>query len=229
MSPSPFDTAACLDGLLRSRCSVRAFRDEPVPRERVTEILRVAARAPSNSNTQPWQVYALAGEGIRQVEAAIITVFDSGQLPPSHHFPASLPEAYGARQADFAARYYEALAIDRSDTAARARQTRRNFGFFGAPVGLVFAIDAGLKPHSWLDLGLYLQSVMLAARARGLDTCPQVSFAPYHAVIAPLLGMPSEQVTVCGMSLGYRDERAAVNGLETPREPVESFVRFAGF
>ncbi len=229
MTLSIDDTAACLDGLLRSRCSVRAFRDEPVPRETVLEILRVAARAPSNSNTQPWQVYALAGEGIRRVEAAITAVFDSGQLPPAHHFPTPLPEAYGARQADFATRYYEALGIDRADATTRARQTRRNFGFFGAPVGLIFTIDACLKPHSWLDLGLYLQSVMLAARARGLDTCPQVSFAPYHAAIAPVLGMPDGQVTVCGMSLGHRDERAPVNAFETPRRDVAGFVRTLGF
>ncbi|RFP79299.1 nitroreductase [Hydrogenophaga borbori] len=229
MSTSTFDTTACLDGLLRSRCSVRAFRDEAVPRETVLEILRVASRAPSNSNTQPWQVYALAGPAIRELEAAIAAVFDSGQLPPPHHFPVPLPDEYGVRQADFAARYYQALGIDRSDAAARARQTRRNFGFFGAPVGLIFAIDACLKPHSWLDLGLFLQSVMLAARARGLDTCPQVSFAPYHAVIAPLLGMPDGQVTVCGLSLGYRDERAPVNSVETPRRGVDAFVRTLGF
>lgn len=229
MTLSIDDTTACLDGLLRSRCSVRAFRDEAVSRETALEILRVASRAPSNSNTQPWQVYALAGKAIREMEGAITAVFDSGELPPTHHFPTPLPEAYGARQADFAARYYQALGIDRMDAAARARQTRRNFGFFGAPVGLIFSIDACLKPHSWLDLGLYLQSVMLAARSRGLDTCPQVSFAPYHAVIAPVLGLPEGQVTVCGMSLGYRDERAAVNGFETPRREVGEFVRMMGF
>lgn len=229
MTLSIDDTTACLDGLLRSRGSVRAFRDEAVSRETVLEILRAASRAPSNSNTQPWQVYALAGKAIREVEGAITAVFDSGELPPTHHFPTPLPEAYGARQADFAARYYQALGIDRMDAAARARQTRRNFGFFGAPVGLIFSIDACLKPHSWLDLGLYLQSVMLAARSRGLDTCPQVSFAPYHAVIAPVLGLPEGQVTVCGMSLGYRDERAAVNGFETPRREVGEFVRMMGF
>lgn len=229
MTLSIDDTTACLDGLLRSRGSVRAFRDEAVSRETVLEILRAASRAPSNSNTQPWQVYALAGKAIREMEGAITAVFDSGELPPTHHFPTPLPEAYGARQADFAARYYQALGIDRMDAAARARQTRRNFGFFGAPVGLIFSIDACLKPHSWLDLGLYLQSVMLAARSRGLDTCPQVSFAPYHAVIAPVLGLPEGQVTVCGMSLGYRDERAAVNGFETPRREVGEFVRMMGF
>lgn len=229
MTPSSVDTAACLDGLLRSRRSVRAYRDQPVSRETVMEILRVAGRAPSNSNTQPWQVCVLAGEALRTLEAALSSVFDEGHLPPPHHFPVPLPEPFAARQADFAARYYRALAIDREDAAARARQTRRNFGFFGAPVGLIFTIDAGLKPHSWLDLGLYLQSVMLAARSRGLDTCPQVSFAPYHAVIAPLLDVPEGQVTVCGMALGYRDERAAVNAFDTPRCDPNEFVRTLGF
>lgn len=223
------DAAACLDELLRSRRSIRAYRNDPVGHATVMEILQVAACAPSNSNTQPWQVHALAGSAIVDVEAAITTLFDSGKTPPPHHFPTQLPETYGTRQADFAARYYQVLGIDRSDVARRATQSRRNFGFFGAPVGLIFTIDACLKPHSWLDLGLYVQSVMLAARARGLDTCPQVSFAPYHDIIAPLLGIPDGQVTVCGMSLGFRDENAEVNSLGMPRRDASEFVRSMGF
>jgi nitroreductase len=229
MTSDPGADADGFDALLRSRRSVRAFRDQPVPRETVLDILRVATHAPSNSNSQPWHVYALAGEAIREIESAITDVFDSGRLPPSNHFPSPLPEAYAARQADFAARYYAALGVERGDAEGRARQTRRNFSFFGAPVGLIFTLDACLRPHSWLDLGLYLQSVMLAARARGLDTCPQVSFAPYHGIIAPLLGMPSGQVTVCGLSLGWRDEQAPVNALGMPRGDVDDFVRTRGF
>ena len=229
MTTASVNSADCLDDLLRSRCSVRAYRGDPVSHATVMEILQVAARAPSNSNTQPWHVYALAGDALQNLETAITARFDIGNLPQPVHFPAELPEAYGARQADFAARYYRALGIDRGDVARRASQTRRNFGFFGAPVGLIFAIDACLKPHSWLDLGLYLQSVMLAARSRGLDTCPQVSFAPYHDVIAPVLAMPRGQITVCGMSLGFRDESAGVNALATPRRDVGEFVRSAGF
>jgi nitroreductase len=131
--------------------------------------------------------------------------------------------------ADFGARYYASLGIERSDVQGRARQTERNYSFFGAPVGLIFGIDRRLKPHSWIDLGLFAQSVMVSAKARGLDTCPQVSFAPFHDAIAPVLGMPSEEVTVFGMSMGYGDPHAAVNRAEMPREPPAGFARLLGF
>ncbi|WP_208509843.1 nitroreductase [Variovorax paradoxus] len=134
----------------------------------------------------------------------------------------------GAARAPLGARLC-ALGIDRADAAARARQTRRNYGFFGAPVGLIFGIDARLARHSWLDLGLFVQNVMIAAKARGIDTCPQVSFAPFHALIAERLGMPPEEVTACGMSMGWGDPSAEVNRMAMPRRAVEDFARFEGF
>jgi nitroreductase len=136
---------------------------------------------------------------------------------------------FGRRIADFGARYYGSLGIDRGDVQARARQTERNYAFFDAPLGLIFAIDRRLKPHSWIDLGLFAQGVMISAKARGLDTCPQVSFAPFHEAISSVLGMPSEEMTVFGMSLGYGDLDAAVNRADMPREPLESFARLLGF
>jgi nitroreductase len=133
------------------------------------------------------------------------------------------------RQADFAMRYYGSLGIDRKDAEARTRQTLRNFSFFGAPVGLIFSIDGRLGRHSWLDLGLYVQNVMIAARSRGLDTCPQVSFARFHSLIASHLGMGAEEVTACGMSMGFGDTGASVNQMKMPRQHVSEFVRLAGF
>lgn len=227
------ETIACataaMDAAMRTRKSTRAFCSDPVSRQQVEEILAIAGSAPSNSNTQPWQVHVLAGAHKHALSAALLEAHSANQLPPFAHFPDALPPACAARQDDFGARYYSALGIDRADLAARARQTGRNFSFFDAPVGLIFTIDVGLKPHSWLDYGLFVQNVMLAATARGLATCPQVSFARYQTVIARELQLPAGYNVVCGMSLGYADENAAVNHLAMPREPMDKLVTLLGF
>lgn len=228
-APTSTPAAAAMDAAMRARKSTRAFRADAVSRRQVEEILAIAGSAPSNSNTQPWQVYVLAGEPQRAFSAALLQAHEANSLPAFAHFPEELPPACASRQDDFGARYYRALGIDRADAAARARQTGRNFGFFGAPVGLIFTIDAALKPHSWLDYGLYVQSVMLAATARGLATCPQVSFARYQPVIAQQLQLPAGQSVVCGMSLGYADDSAAVNQLGMPREPLARVATWLGF
>lgn len=229
MSRSQADIAACVDEVLRTRRSVRAYRPEPVPRETVMEILAAASTAPSNSNTQPWQVHVVCGQAKHALGEALVAAFRDGTAPPSPHFPDPLPPVFGGRQADFARRYYECLGIERDDASARARQTQRNFSFFGAPVGLVFTIDARLTRYSWLDLGLFVQSVMVAAQARGIATCPQVSFVRFHDVIASHLQVPAGQVTACGMSMGWPDAQAEVNRMAMPREQVRDFVRWHGF
>jgi nitroreductase len=221
--------AECVDEVMRSRRSVRRYRPDPVSKELVLEILAAAATAPSNSNTQPWRVHAVTGRPKDELATALAAAFQQDTLPPAAHFPAPLPEAFGARQEDFARRYYGCLGIDRKDSAARARQSARNFSFFGAPVGLLFTIDSRLTRHSWLDLGLYVQNVMIAAKARGLDTCPQVSFARFHPVIAAHLEMSAEEVTACGMSMGYGEASAPVNRMDMPRLHVDEFAHLAGF
>jgi len=223
------DRAKCVSDVMRSRRTVRAFRDQPVARELVEEVLRDAAAAPSGGNMQPWRVYIVAGTVKDILSAAVLEAARAGRGLAPAHLPEPLPEVFRCRMADFGARYYGSLGIDRNDLQARARQTERNYSFFGAPVGLIFAIDRRLKPHSWIDLGLFAHGVMVSAKARGLDTCPQVSFAPFHEAIAPVLGMPSEELTVFGMSLGYGDPDAAVNRAEMPREPLENFARLIGF
>ena len=185
---APTDSARHVDAVLRARRSVRAFAPRPLPQALVREILQVAATAPSNSNTQPWRVHVLAGAPLKALGDALDAAFVAGDFEAPSHFPDPLPGPFCEHQSAFAACYYGALGIDRADAAARARQTRRNYGFFGAPVGLIFGIDARLARHSWLDLGLFVQNVMIAAQARGIDTCPQVSFAPFHALIAARLG-----------------------------------------
>jgi nitroreductase len=221
--------ATCVSGVVRSRRSVRAFKPVPLHRALVEEILDDAATAPSGGNLQPWRVYVLSGVPKDSLAEALVAAARAGIAPPPAHFPEPLPDMFRGRLADFGARYYASLGIDRNDIPARTRQTERNFSFFGAPVGLIFSIDRRLKPHSWIDLGLFAQNVMIAAKARGVDTCPQVSFAPFHDVIASQLQMPAEEVTAFGMSMGYGDAEAPVNQASMPRERVRDFARLDGF
>lgn len=223
------DTTRAVDGVMRARRSLRAFRPEPVPRPLLEELLAVASTAPSNSNTQPWRVHALAGAPLQALGDALVAAFRENRLPPSPHFPEPLPDEHAQRQRDFGAVYYRTLGIDIADLPARMRQTEKNFHFFGAPVGLIFTIDARLAPHSWLDLGLLVQNVMIAASARGLGSCPQVSFARFHPVIAQRLGLRDNELTVCGMSLGYPERDAPVNRMAMPRREVSEFVSFESF
>lgn len=229
MHTATLDAAAVVDTVIRSRKTVRAFRPDPVPRSQLVEIIEVARMAPSNFNTQPWRVHVLAGAAKRALSEAISRVHSANTHPPFSPFPQPPPPDCAARLDDFGRRFYTTLSIDRSDMAARARQTGRNFLFFDAPVGFIFTIDSALTKHSWLDFGLFLQNLMLAAHARGLATCPQVSFVRYQSVIAEELGLAPEEAVTCGMSLGYADKQAAVNHLGMPREPIEQFTRWLGF
>ena len=221
--------AQCVSAVVRSRRSVRAFRPPLLRRQLVEEILDDAASAPSGGNIQPWRVYVVSGAAKDELADALVAASRAGRASPPVHFPEPLPDVFRARIVDFGTRYYASLDIDRDDAAARMRQTERNFSFFGAPVGLIFTIDRRLKPHSWIDLGLFAQSVMIAAKARGIDTCPQVSFAPFHDVLAARLHMPPEEMTAFGMSMGYGDPEARVNRTRMPRALVADFAQFQGF
>jgi nitroreductase len=226
---SPDDIATCVGAVLRSRKAVRAFRPDPLPRRLVEELLQEAASAPSGANIQPWRVYVVSGKPKDELAQVLLAASRAGKAAAPAYFPEPLPEVFRARLQDFGARYYASLGIDRQDTHARARQTERNFSFFGAPVGLIFSIDRRLKSHSWIDLGLFAQNLMIAAKSRGIDTCPQASFATCHEVLASHLDMPPEEVTAFGMSMGFGDPAAPVNRTRMPRERVQDFARLVGF
>jgi nitroreductase len=221
--------AATFDSVVRGRRTVRAFRPLPVSREVVKEILEVAALSPSTFNTQPWRVHVLCGRKRQALVEAILDAHAANTEPPFTPFPNPPPAECATRQAEFGRHYYASLAIDSGDTAARARQTARNYRFFDAPVGLLFSIDAQLSRHSWGDIGLFLQTMMLAAHARGLATCPQVAFLRYERVIARHLALSAGEALVCGMSLGYPDREAGVNRVIMPRGPVGAFTSWHGF
>lgn len=221
-----------VDSVMSGRKATRSFLKKPVDKALVSEILDIARTAPSNSNTQPWRVYAVAGD---VKEALSLALSDSHKNRPEQytacykHFPDVLEGKFLDRQSMYGTVYYGCLGIEKTDEAARAVQTGKNFLFFGAPVGFIFTIDKSLERGSWLDYGMFLQSIMLAAKARGLDTCPQISFVKYHEIIRKQLLIPSDEMVVCGMSLGYADESQQINSLRLPREPIEAFTSFLGF
>ena len=214
---------------IATRKTTRAFRSDPVPLETVKQILTLAARAPSGGNLQPWKAYVLVGEArdelIRRVGEAR-KQHPMGEPPEYHIYPPHLTEPYRTRRFRVGEQMYATMGISREDKAARLKAFARNWEFFGSPVGMIFTIDRRLNQGSWIDYGMFLQNIMVAARARGLDTCPQAAFTQFHRVIAEVLGLEGDEMVVCGMSLGHADPDAVENQLVTEREPVQGFVRY---
>jgi nitroreductase len=215
-----------------SRFSCRAFLPTPVPLATVREILELAARAPSGGNLQPWRVHALAGAVLADLEARIrphAPANPRGEGAEYPVYPSPLKEPYNARRFEVGAALYRAIGIPREDRAARYRQYARNFEFFGAPVGLFFTIDRTMGPPQWSDLGMYVQTVMLLARAHGLDSCGIEAWTFWHKTAAAFLALPAEEMVFCGMALGHADPDAPINRWRSSREPIDRFAVFAGF
>jgi len=224
--------SAAVDYAITSRRSIRRFLPTPVPVSEVEAILDVAARAPSGTNMQPWRGYALAGAAKDRLCAAVLVVFDAGEAGHRHevqYYPDEFFEPYLSRRRKVGWDLYGRLGIARGEAAKMKAQHRRNFLFFDAPVGLVFTIDRRLATGSWLDYGMFLENVMIAARARGLDTCAQAAWTHYHRAMRPVLGLSEAEVVVCGMALGHADSAAPENAMVTERASARDFVRFEGF
>jgi nitroreductase len=224
--------AAAVDAAIASRRSVRRFLPTPVPADTVEAMLDAAARAPSGTNMQPWRGYALAGSARDALCRAVQAAFDTE--PQAHeqevrYYPEAFFEPYLARRRKVGWDLYGLLGIGKGEVAKTRAQHRRNFQFFDAPVGMIFTIDRRLAVGSWLDYGMFLENIMVAARGRGLDTCAQAAWAQYHRAIRPVLGLAEEEIVVCGMALGYADPDAVENTLTTAREPARAFMRFDGF
>jgi nitroreductase len=227
----PLDSAAAVDAAIASRRSIRAFLPTPVPRETIEQILAVASRAPSGTNTQPWKVHVLTGEPLARLSRAICEAYDDPAQAAQHteeyaYYPTQWAAPYIDRRRKVGWDLYGLLGIAKTDKARMHAQHRRNYEFFGAPVGFIFTIDRILQQGSWLDYGMFLQGVMVAARGRGLDTCPQAAFTPFHRLIEEHLELPATEMVVCGMSLGHADPAALENSLVTERVPPSGFARF---
>jgi len=217
---------------LRTRSSKRAFTSRPVPRGTVERILALAGLAPSGSNIQPWRVYVVAGAVRDELcdEATAAAQGDRGAYRREYdYYPDPWREPYLARRRACGWGLYALLGIRKGDREASLRQELRNFRFFDAPVGLFFYIERDMQPGSWLDYGMFIQSIMLAARDFGLDTCPQAAWAHFHTIVTRRVGAPPEQMLVCGMALGYADQRDPVNAYRPERLAVDDYTRFLGF
>ncbi len=217
-----------VDEALLSRRSVRAFLPDPVPRATVEEILRIAARAPSGQNTQPWKVYAVDGAVREWLCAAVLARRERRPWPEREYpgQPRDLPDIFRQRRRENGIALYRLLGIGKDDREAADAQQRRNYLFFGAPVGLFVFVNKALSIGSWVDTGMFLQAIMTAARARGLDTCPQGAWANFHTVVRAHVGAGEDETLICGMALGHADPEARANRFETPRAPLEEFVTF---
>ena len=228
----PIHASKSVRDAIDTRRSMRAFLPTPVSKEMVIEILDVAQRAPSGTNSQPWFTYVLAGEAKEALTVDILKAFDSGSN--EHHaeipiYPDQFFEPYLGRRRKVGWDLYGLLGIEKGDKEKMHLQHGRNFKFFDAPVGLMFSMHRDMPHSNILDIGMYLQNIMLMARAMGLHTCPQVAFSQYHKVIRKHLAMKDEEVVLCGMTLGYVEPDAVENTMVTVREKVEDHVKFLGF
>ena len=228
-------TVAAVDHAITSRMSVRAFTQQDVPRELITEILQVASRAPSGTNTQPWKVYVLQGATrdalVDKVCAAHEAIRSTPELAQQYteqydYYPAQWVSPYIDRRRENGWSLYGLLGIGKADKDRMHEQHQRNFKFFDAPVGLMFTVDRVMGRGSLLDYGMFIQNIMVAARARGLHTCPQAAWNGFHRIILPHIGAGEEEMMVCGMALGYADETDKVNTLVTPRVAVNEFTHW---
>ena len=228
------ESSAAVDAAITSRRSLRAFLPTPVPRQTIDDILAVAARAPSGVNTQPWKVTVLTGAAKDALSQKILAAHDANAAAGStgadvgeyEYYPTEWVSPYLERRRKVGWDLYGLLGIAKTDKARMHAQHGRNYRFFDAPVGLIFTIDRLLRQGSWLDYGMFLQNIMVAARGRGLDTCPQAAFIGFHKLLAEHLALPATEMVVCGMSLGHADPSAPENQLVTERAPVASFTRF---
>jgi nitroreductase len=216
---------------IASRRSIRAFLPTPVPQADVERLLDIAARAPSGTNMQPWRGYAVTGAPLRQLSAALVADHMAGRHGEAEfrYYPETFPEPFLSRRRKVGWDLYGLLGIQRGESEKMKAQHARNFEFFGAPVGIIFTIDRRLEIGSWLDYGMFLGNVTVAARGMGLDTCPQAAFASHHRTIRAHLPVPESEVVVCGMALGHADREASVNTLVTERAPAREFCHFLGW
>ncbi len=213
---------------IEDRKSVRAFLNKEVSREKIECVLQAARHSPSGANTQPWQVAVVTGlkkEALAERMAKAFQNRDKGSKDYSY-YPEKWEEPYKGRRIACGQQLYTTLGIDRKDRRGRMDQWMANYRAFDAPVMLFFFMDASLALGSFMDYGMFLQSIMLSALEEGLATCPQAALGEYAQMVKECLGYPQENILVCGMAMGYEDKEAKVNSYRTPREEVDVFTRF---
>jgi len=213
---------------IKQRHSVRRFLDKAVTSEQIKQLIDVARHAPSGANTQPWQVAVLTGEAKKSLAEKMVTAFDKGQTekPDYEYYPTAWQEPYLGRRRACGLQLYQSLDIQRGDKQGQKAQWSANYRAFDAPVMMLFWMEDIMQTGSFLDFGMFLQSLMLAAVDAGLATCPQAALAEYPDLVKSALDIPENAVLLCGMALGYEDKEAEVNQYRTAREAVDSFTHF---
>ena len=230
-------TSVTIQQAMDSRMSARAFTQQAVSQEVITDILHLASRAPSGTNTQPWKVYVLQGASRNSLVTKVCAAHDEIRAHPEKaadyreaydYYPEKWVSPYIDRRRENGWSLYGLLGIGKADKDKMHLQHQRNYKFFDAPVGLMFTLDKVMGRGSLVDYGMFLQSVMLAARAHGLHTCPQAAWNGFATIILPHVGAGPDEMLVCGMALGYADDKDIVNTFRTPRETVASFTHWLG-
>lgn len=217
---------------IESRKSIRAFTDQPVEKELLDKLLQISQRSPSGTNTQPWYVYLCTGDVKQAITDDVLKMAAEGKSKKYEdydYYPPVWRDVHQARRRAVGWGLYGLLGIEKGDREGSARQGARNFKFFDAPVGLFVTVDSYVTRGSWADAGMYIQTIMLAARGLGLHTCPQAAWIPLQEPVFKHLGIPDDQELVTGMSLGYADKDAIENTLVSEREDVSDVARFVGF
>ena len=233
LSRPPVADPASVDAAIEGRLSVRAFLPKPVPRDTIEHLLRVASRAPSGTNTQPWKVYVLQGASRDALVQKVCAAHDAIRANPAlaeqyqeayDYYPRQWVSPYIDRRRENGWGLYGLLGITKGDKDKMHAQHQRNFKFFDAPVGLMFTVDKIMGGGALVDTGMFMQNLMVAARAHGLDTCPQAAWNNFASIILPHVGAGDNEMLVCGMALGYADPSDKVNTFVTPREQVQDFT-----
>jgi nitroreductase len=222
-----------VDAAINSRMSVRAFTQQPVAKSDLEDMLQVASRAASGTNTQPWKVYVLQGKSRDGLVEKVCAAQDAMRADPAlasqyveeyDYYPTQWISPYIDRRRENGWGLYGLLGIGKGDKDKMYAQHQRNFKFFDAPVGLMFTVDRAMGRGSLLDFGGFMQNIMVSARARGLDTCPQAAWNGFAKIVMPHIGAGENEMLVCGMALGYADKSAIVNTFHTPRVPAAEFT-----
>jgi len=210
------------------RHSVRAFTNQPVSQQQIEQILATASQAPSGANTQPWQVAVVTGQTKYDLQDRLQHAFKTGlkQQADYQYYPTQWRTPYLTRRRECGLQLYRSLDINKDDTEQRQAQWSANYRAFDAPVMLLFFMDDIMQTGSYLDYGMFLQSVMLAAMEQGLASCPQAALAEYPDIVRQTLSYPENKIVICGLALGYEDTAAPVNNYRTPRESTSAFTDY---
>jgi nitroreductase len=218
---------------IRTRRSVRRFLPDAVPRATITRILADAGRAPSGHNTQPWKAYVVTGAVKDRITAEILEMVAAEpweqRKPEYDYYPVTWVEPFIGRKRKLGHDLYRTLGIAREDKAARERQMLENFKFFGAPVGIFITFDRRMATGTFMDVGMFIENIMIGARGEGLDTCGQAIFTWVHDIVRRHLPIPPEEILACGIALGHADPDAIENKLIVDKLPVEAYASFHGF